>query len=26
MQQETFFNFAGGQNQQLRPYVSINLF
>ncbi len=26
MQQETFFNFAGGQNRQLRPYVSISLF
>jgi tetratricopeptide (TPR) repeat protein len=26
MQQETFFNFTGGQNGQLRPYVSINLF
>jgi hypothetical protein len=26
MQQETFFNFTGGQNQQFRPYVSINLF
>ena len=26
MQQETFFNFTGGQNQQLRPYISISLF
>lgn len=26
VQQETFFNFAGGQNQQFRPYVSITLF
>lgn len=26
VQQETFFNFTGGQNQQLRPYVSITLF
>jgi tetratricopeptide (TPR) repeat protein len=26
MAQETFFNFAGGQNQQFRPYVRIDLF
>jgi len=26
MQQETFFNFTGGQNQQFRPYVRISLF
>ncbi len=26
LQEETFFNFAGGQNQQFRPYVSISLF
>jgi len=26
MQQETFFNFTGGQNQQFRPYVRIDLF
>jgi tetratricopeptide (TPR) repeat protein len=26
LQQETFFNFAHGQNQQFRPYVSITLF
>ena len=26
VQQETFFNFTGGQNQQFRPYVSITLF
>jgi tetratricopeptide (TPR) repeat protein len=26
IQQETFFNFTGGQNQQFRPYISINLF
>jgi hypothetical protein len=26
MQQESFFNFAGGQNQELRPYVRISLF
>ena len=25
-QEETFFNFAGGHNQQLRPYVHISLF
>jgi tetratricopeptide (TPR) repeat protein len=25
-QQETFFNFAGGQGQQFRPYVRISLF
>ncbi|MGA2887812.1 MAG: tetratricopeptide repeat protein [Terracidiphilus sp.] len=25
-QEETFFNFSGGQNQQLRPYVHISLF
>jgi tetratricopeptide (TPR) repeat protein len=26
MQQETFFNFTSGQNQQFRPYLSITLF
>jgi tetratricopeptide (TPR) repeat protein len=26
LQQETFFNFTGGQNQQFRPYVRISLF
>jgi tetratricopeptide (TPR) repeat protein len=26
MQQETFFNFTGGTNEQFRPYVSISLF
>ncbi|HEY1902278.1 MAG TPA: tetratricopeptide repeat protein [Terracidiphilus sp.] len=26
MQEETFFNFTGGQNQQFRPYVRISLF
>ncbi len=26
MQEESFFNFTGGQNQQLRPYVSISIF
>lgn len=26
LQQETFFNFAGGQNQQLRPFVQISIF
>jgi hypothetical protein len=26
IQQETFFNFTGGQNQQFRPYVQISLF
>jgi tetratricopeptide (TPR) repeat protein len=26
IQQETFFNFTGGNNQQLRPYVRISLF
>ncbi len=26
VQQETFFNFAGGRNQQFRPYVRISLF
>jgi tetratricopeptide (TPR) repeat protein len=26
MQQETFFNFTGGHNQQFRPYVRISLF
>jgi tetratricopeptide (TPR) repeat protein len=26
IRQETFLNFAGGQNQQFRPYVSITLF
>jgi tetratricopeptide (TPR) repeat protein len=26
MQQESFFNFTGGHNQQFRPYVQISLF
>lgn len=26
LQQETFFNFTGGNNQQFRPYVRISLF
>jgi hypothetical protein len=26
IQQETFFNFTGGQNQQFRPFVRISLF
>jgi tetratricopeptide (TPR) repeat protein len=26
VQQETFFNFTGGQNEQFRPYLSINIF
>lgn len=26
MQEQTFFNFTGGHNQQFRPYVSITLF
>jgi len=26
IQQQTFFNFSGGQNQQFRPYVRISLF
>jgi len=26
LQDESFFNFVGGQNQQFRPYVSISLF
>jgi tetratricopeptide (TPR) repeat protein len=26
IRQESFFNFRGGQNQQFRPYVRINLF
>jgi hypothetical protein len=26
LQAETFFNFPGGHNQQLRPYVSLTLF
>jgi tetratricopeptide (TPR) repeat protein len=26
MQQETFFNFTGGQNQQFRPYLRVTLF
>ena len=26
LQQETFINFSGGQSQQFKPYVSINLF
>jgi hypothetical protein len=26
IQQESFFNFTGGHNQQFRPYVQISLF
>jgi hypothetical protein len=26
VQQESFFNFTGGHNQQFRPYISITLF
>lgn len=26
MQEQSFFNFAGGQNQQFRPYLSISIF
>jgi tetratricopeptide (TPR) repeat protein len=26
LQQETFFNFTGGKNQQFRPFVSVNIF
>jgi hypothetical protein len=26
IQQETFFNFTGGKNQELRPYVRVSLF
>ncbi len=26
MQQETFYNFTGGNNRELRPYVSVTLF
>jgi hypothetical protein len=26
MQQESFFNFSGGQTQQLRPYISLSIF
>jgi tetratricopeptide (TPR) repeat protein len=26
LQEESFFNFPGGHNQQFRPYVSINIF
>jgi tetratricopeptide (TPR) repeat protein len=26
VQEETFFNFTGGHNQQLRPYIRISLF
>jgi len=26
LQQETFFNFSQGNNQQLRPYIQISLF
>jgi hypothetical protein len=26
MQEETFFNFSGAQNQQLRPYFEISIF
>jgi hypothetical protein len=26
LQEETFFNFTGGQNQQYRPFVQISIF
>jgi tetratricopeptide (TPR) repeat protein len=26
MQEETFFNFSGAQNQQLRPYIEVSIF
>ncbi len=26
MEQETFYNFTGGNNQQFRPYVRITIF
>ncbi len=26
VQQETFFNFTGAQNQQFRPYAEITIF
>jgi hypothetical protein len=26
LQEETFFNFTGGQNQQLRPFIQISIF
>jgi hypothetical protein len=26
LQQETFFNFSSGQNQQLRPFIQISIF
>jgi hypothetical protein len=26
IQQESFFNFTGGNNQQFRPYVRISIF
>jgi len=26
MQEETFGNFKGGQNQQFKPYIRISLF
>jgi hypothetical protein len=26
MQQETFFNFSGAQNQQFRPYFEVSIF
>jgi hypothetical protein len=26
LQEDNFFNFPGGHNQQFRPYVSINIF
>jgi hypothetical protein len=26
IQQETFFNFTGGKNDQFRPYVQISIF
>jgi len=26
LQEETFFNFAGGQKQQLRPFFQVSIF
>lgn len=26
LQEETFFNFTGGQNQQLRPFIQVSIF
>jgi hypothetical protein len=26
IQQESFFNFTGGKNQQFRPFIQISLF